>query len=80
MSNEQIAKFLDVLAGAIADRVVAMQRAEAEREKTVYLTPDQMAERLKVSAKTLANLRSAGKGPLFVKAGGRVRYPVTEPR
>jgi hypothetical protein len=80
MSGGEVAQFLDVLASAIAKRVVALQRAEAERERTIYLTPEEMAERLQLSTKTLANLRSNGKGPPYVKAGSRVRYPVTEPR
>ena len=35
-----------------------------------------MAERMGVTVKTLANQRSAGTGPKFVKVGGSVRYPV----
>ena len=35
-----------------------------------------LAERMGVTVKTLANQRSAGTGPKFVKVGGAVRYPV----
>ena len=71
-----INSLIDQIADAVARRVVELQRAEAARTKTVYLAPKQMAERLGVTEKTLANLRSARKGAKFVKVGGRVRYPV----
>ena len=71
-----INSLIDQIADAVARRVVELQRAEAARTKTAYLAPRQMAERLGVTEKTLANLRSARKGPKFVKVGGRVRYPV----
>jgi hypothetical protein len=35
-----------------------------------------MAERMGVTVKTLANLRSKKKGPKFAKVGGAVRYVV----
>lgn len=44
-----------------------------------YFTPEQLAERLGVTVGYLSNLRSAGKGPAFIKLsegrGGAVRYP-----
>jgi hypothetical protein len=42
------------------------------------LTPGQLALRWRgtISLGTLANWRSLGKGPPFLKLGGRVRYPV----
>ena len=80
MSGDLIHQLIESIADAISQRIVATQRAEAERQKVVYLTPAQMAERLQVSVKTLANLRSSRKGPQFIKAGNRVRYPVTEGR
>lgn len=38
------------------------------------LTPEQAAERLAVSPKTLSNWRSLNKGPNFFKVGATVRY------
>jgi hypothetical protein len=67
---------VDQLADAVARRVIELQRIEAERNRTQYLTPAQMSERMGVSVKTLANQRSAGIGPKFVKVGSTVRYPV----
>ncbi|MEU6559432.1 helix-turn-helix transcriptional regulator [Nocardia nova] len=44
-----------------------------------YLTRPQLAQRLQVSPKTLANWASAGKGPMCIRlANGGVRYPVAE--
>jgi hypothetical protein len=43
-----------------------------------WLTRPQLAERLGVAPKTLANWASAGKGPKFTRAiGGRVRYHIS---
>lgn len=67
---------VDQLADAVARRVIELQKLEAEKNRTVYLTPKDMAERMGVTVKTLANQRSAGTGPKFVKVGGAVRYPV----
>lgn len=67
---------VDQLADAVARRVIELQKIEAERTRTQFLTPAQMSERMGVSVKTLANQRSAGTGPKFVKVGGAVRYPV----
>ena len=43
-----------------------------------YLTAAQVVERWDgaVSAGTLANWRTAGKGPAYQKFGNRVRYPI----
>lgn len=40
------------------------------------LTPADLARRWGVAVGTLANLRSAGRGPGFVKVLSRVRYPL----
>jgi predicted site-specific integrase-resolvase len=40
-------------------------------------TPGRLAEYLEVSEQTLANWRSAGKGPSYIKAEGAVRYWVS---
>ena len=39
------------------------------------LTPDEVAKLLNVSTKTLANRRSAGKGPVYTNLDGSIRYP-----
>ena len=41
-----------------------------------FLTPQQLSERWegRISARTLANWRSAGLGPPFVKLGGGIVY------
>lgn len=42
----------------------------------ILLTPEQTAERLGVTVGTLANWRTAGDGPPYVKMGSKlVRYP-----
>lgn len=45
---------------------------------TELLSPAELATRYKgrVTERTLANWRSTGQGPRFVKVGGRVMYPV----
>jgi predicted site-specific integrase-resolvase len=40
--------------------------------------PIRAAEYLKLSEKTLANWRSQGGGPAFIKAGSRVQYEEVE--
>lgn len=44
------------------------------------LTPSEVSERYrnKIKVKTLANWRSNGEGPKYVKIGGAVLYPVDE--
>lgn len=44
------------------------------------LTPLEVSERYrnKIKVKTLANWRSNGEGPKYVKIGGAVLYPVDE--
>lgn len=41
-----------------------------------YLTSKEVAGRWRLSDQTLANWRSAGKGPPFIRVGSRVLYPV----
>ena len=40
-----------------------------------YLTSKEVADRWRLSDQTLANWRSAGKGPPFIRVGSRVLYP-----
>lgn len=42
-----------------------------------FLTPDELAERWKISVRTIENWRSNNKGPKYVQIGGpngKVRY------
>lgn len=48
--------------------------ANQESQKK-YLRPNEVAEILRVSPKTLANWRSLGKGPDWHRHGGLVVYP-----
>lgn len=41
-----------------------------------HLTPEDVKKRLTVSMSTLANWRSTGKGPPYIKLCGTVRYPL----
>jgi predicted site-specific integrase-resolvase len=43
-----------------------------------YLTPIQVSVRTGIAKPTLAKWRKDGKGPLFVKRGGRIEYPSIE--
>lgn len=45
---------------------------------TDYLTAAQVRERIGVSTQTLSYWRSRNEGPLSIKLGGSVRYPVAE--
>lgn len=49
-------------------------------ERRTFLTPDELVERWSgaVTRRTLANWRSQGEGPAFVKLGNRVRYPMVK--
>lgn len=42
------------------------------------LRPKDVEEIYSISVRTLANWRSLGKGPGYVKAGGKVLYPIYE--
>ena len=48
------------------------------QEVTVHLTPSHLARRWSVSVGHLANLRSSGTGPAYLKVGGRVRYRLAD--
>ena len=45
---------------------------------TMHLTGDEVAQRLHMSTKTLANWRVSGEGPRFIKAGRRILDPMPE--
>ena len=74
--SSNIEQVVEQFADVIARRVIAMLKAEAARQRIAHLTPPEMAARMGVTVKTLANLRSKKKGPKFVKVGGAVRYVV----
>ncbi|MBB5833461.1 helix-turn-helix domain-containing protein [Kribbella italica] len=44
----------------------------------VHLTPKDLAARWRVSVGHLANLRSEGRGPDFIRPGGRVAYRLAD--
>lgn len=48
------------------------------KKDPVYLTTAEVLERFRgmLSDKTLANWRARGEGPPYMKAGGRVLYPL----
>ena len=52
------------------------QNRKAKMTDIDYLTPKELVERWRnsVNIRTLANWRSSGQGPKFVKIGGRVVY------
>lgn len=45
---------------------------------TTYLTPGALASRWYIKTATLQNWRWSGKGPQFVKIGGRVLYRLVD--
>ena len=57
--------------------VTAVMQNSAEIEEKL-LTVDEVCERYGKKPKTLGNWRSAGKGPVFVKAGGTVLYRLAD--
>jgi len=48
------------------------------RQKPIRLTEAEVAERLKVSRKTLRNWRSQGKGPAFMRIEALIRYRLVD--
>lgn len=49
-----------------------------QHNATIHLIPSVLAERWSVSVGHLANLRSAGTGPAYLKLGGRVVYRLAD--
>jgi predicted DNA-binding transcriptional regulator AlpA len=47
-------------------------------EQLTYLTPIQVSVKLGITKDTLVRWRKNGRGPLFVKQGGRIVYPSRE--
>ena len=54
--------------------------AQAKQQTTAkqYLTPQEVSDRYNgnISVRTLANWRTSGSGPKFVKLGGNIVYPL----
>lgn len=44
----------------------------------IFLSSKETAEKLGISYGTLANMRSKGDGPYFIKVGWGVMYPINE--
>lgn len=66
-------------AAAFVDTLRELSRSTGKAGKAgVNLTPAQVRKRWKgaYSVGTLSNWRSGGKGPRFIKIGGRVLYPL----
>lgn len=47
-------------------------------KNTQFLTPAALSNRWQVAEKTLCNWRVAGDGPIHLRIGGRIRYPLEE--
>ena len=46
-------------------------------ENTLF-TPSEVAKKYRIAVGTLANWRSQGRGPEYIKYGRKVLYPVSE--
>ena len=44
--------------------------------KKLFYKPNEAAEILEITTRTLANKRALGNGPPFLKLGGVIRYPI----
>ena len=42
----------------------------------LFYKPDEVADILKISKRTLANKRALGNGPPYLKLNGVIRYPI----
>lgn len=51
---------------------------QIERRAVGMLTPADLAGRWQVPARTLGQWRYEGRGPVYVKIGGAVRYRLTD--
>ena len=58
--------------------VSATEQANEMTTTTDYLRPAQIGEIMGWSLNTLANYRSRGEGPPYVKVRNRVLYPLSE--
>jgi predicted DNA-binding transcriptional regulator AlpA len=44
--------------------------------ETAFLTPEEMAAKLRISIRKLQQMMKAGTGPKHIKLGGRVLFPI----
>lgn len=44
----------------------------------LFITPSELAQRWRISAQTLANWRSAGRGPPYIRLGRGILYRLSE--
>lgn len=62
---------------AAADQIITELREEAIKENgKKFFNSKELADRWRLSEQTLANWRSAGKGPPYIRVGNRVLYPI----
>ncbi len=47
-------------------------------EETAYLTPEEMAAKLRISIRKLQNLVKSGNAPEHIRIGNRLRFLVTK--
>lgn len=85
-ATDPLVRLLDQLAEAIGDRLAdridaqltAARAATVEARHPDFLGEHEVSRRTGLSARTLQAWRSRGKGPAYVRAGGRVLYPAAE--
>jgi hypothetical protein len=55
-----------------------MSESSQTKCELMYLTPADLSERWngRIAVRTLANWRSSGCGPEFIRMGGKILYPV----
>ena len=51
-------------------------QTDLQRNLPVFLTPSEVAERWRVSVRTLERWRLGGTGPSWISIGGGIRYPL----
>jgi hypothetical protein len=69
-------ELIERLAQRIADLVMGRMAELEPKGELEYVSPAEMSVHMGIKEATLANLRSRGSGPKFVKVGGAIRYPV----
>ncbi len=73
-----LGELAQAIAATTARAVVKELRAQESPPPKAWLTPDETADYLSVSPRTLENWRRAGDGPPHFKAGHLVRYAVAD--
>lgn len=57
---------------------IIKEKQQAKAKEMTFLDTKELAERWKMSPRTLYNQRSLGNGPPYIKVGTRVLYPIDE--